>query len=196
MDDLMVIGFWLSAFAAFATLLWVLPECRVSSYKTQLWRLRDEIVDRTIAGDLRPTAAASDFVADIELRIQAARDLKPSRAIMLWLGLRLWPTKIPMARQPATKADREALHQYYVEVQRLDVKHFLTGSISGVLLLVLTLPVAVYFRLATLVRKDGHRENDSNSDGLPPAYTERVERIANATIKRRPARELAAACAY
>jgi hypothetical protein len=164
MDLLTIVGLLGSLPVALFVIVHVIPEARVSAYRARLWEIRDELVDRTISGEIRPSAAAGDLVADIENRIRFARDLTPYRAVFVALAARVMGApRVRPRRVPATAVDRAQLHEYEERLKNADVRHVLTGSYSGLLCALFVVPAVLVVLLVKRVcgSKSGNHEPEA-----------------------------------
>lgn len=174
---MMLVLFWVTLVTALLAILRVVPECRVSAYRSSLWEIRDEIVDRRLRGEIRPSAAASDLVRDIESRIRFARSLRPAVLGAALLGKRLAPIDVPPSRKPVTAADQRDLNDYYDRVARLDTLQLFSGYPSGWLLALVLMPLAVVLVVVEAVRRGSRTEGNHRRSGT------RIEhRVEKATV--------------
>src|SRR5207248_665129 len=134
-----------------------IPSALRSLFHHRLWRLRDEVIDETIAGRL-PREAAIAFARRVETTISAATELTPVRLAAFYLAMRHEKLPEPPKLPPEMKSyeavwAQELMHQVF------------TGSPSGWILLPFILALRV-----------GRRHRQNAPGAYPDGHLTRIER--------------------
>jgi|GEM_PF-4148276 hypothetical protein len=150
---------------ALALLLWscvffAVPNALRALFRHRLWRLRDEVIDKAIAGELEPSEARQ-FAREVENTIEAATELTPARLVWFYVA---GGRKAALSDRPKHS---EAMHPYAIELGRQLFIQLFTGSPSGWLFLPIFL--VVYRIVEARVRERPH-------GAKPPRLEQSLER--------------------
>jgi len=123
----------------------IIPSCNVSQLRYRLWRLRDDVVDE-IRGDVfSKDDQPRRFVTEVERLIANSQELTPFRLFLLYLSAR--PFRLPRPDRAfdldaLRGRDRAVMSKHADALERLVVRHLLTGSPSGWLVICVSAPIA------------------------------------------------------
>jgi hypothetical protein len=154
------------AIAAWLAVLKVFPSCSTSRLRYELWRMRDETVDEIYDDEIHNKEQARRFVRELERAIRAAPDLSILNLVVFSRIAR--GAEIPLAdRIELSKlddSDRKRLEPRYRAYEWVVFRHALTGSLSGWLVLIflvaVALPQVLLHRLTRGLRGKGRSLRD------------------------------------
>lgn len=149
-----------TAVFAWLAVIYIIPATRVSSYRTKLWNVRDELVDAAMRDPELRTAAVDELVTDIERRIKHARELTPFAILTLGLPAKKAGIAGRPRNEPVLQADLDFLHPYKRRIENADIIHLFTGSPSGWVALGLFVPIVATGTAIRACRRSGRANGD------------------------------------
>lgn len=131
MAPLLTIAVVFPALMAWVSVVYVIPSCLRSSLVSDLWQIRDRIVDDLAADRFADRDAAGSLVGAVELLIRNADKLTPARA---WFFGRMPETlaeSIPDMLPAASGAGADQWVAYRHEVEQRVERFLRVGSVSA-----------------------------------------------------------------
>lgn len=144
--------FCLSAAAFFYVayvVLFAVPKNQASRFRYRLWRLRDDIVDAQISGEIEESPEATQLVEAIEAGIESARDLSPLRFLIVFMFMATSPHLREQLKRHGLPKIALMPKNYGHSFGRLLLKHLLFGSVSGWIFSIVLFGLIMPFALIT-----------------------------------------------
>jgi hypothetical protein len=144
----------LVSISAWVSVFWVVPWCRRSVVRYQLWQLRDGLFDAIRGQHFENSEQPRRLLRDIEMSIQSADRITP---LNFWLAQRFvkhLDIKLdePFELRATSIFDQKKLAPWYDGYKAAMARLLMTGSPSGWLLLLFFFPKAIV--LTTRVMRD------------------------------------------